>query len=53
MRTAWIIPLTILDTSSVFLPLYRPSNLALVREEFVIRALSGAAMCPQDLHAKR
>ena len=45
--------LTILDTSFVFLPLYRPSNLALVREEFVIGAPSGAAMCPQDVHVRR
>jgi peptide/nickel transport system substrate-binding protein len=45
--------LTMLDSSFVFLPLVRPSNLALVREEYVIESHPTAVIRPQDVHPRR
>jgi len=45
--------LTVLDESFVFLPLLRPSNLALVREEFAVESHVCAVMRPQDVHPRR
>lgn len=45
--------LTMLDSSFVFLPLLRPSNLALVREEYFIESHPIAVIRPQDVHPRR
>jgi peptide/nickel transport system substrate-binding protein len=42
-----------LDSSSVLLPLLRPSNLALVRDEYVIESHPTAVVRPQDVHPRR
>jgi len=45
--------LATLDSSFVFLPLIRPSNLSLVKEEFVIDSHPCALVRPQDVLIKR
>jgi len=45
--------LTMLDASFVFLPLLRPSNLALVKNEFVVESHPYAVVRPQDVHPTR
>ena len=45
--------LTMLDASFVYLPLLRPANLALVKDEFVIESHPIAVVRPQDVHVRR
>jgi peptide/nickel transport system substrate-binding protein len=45
--------LTTLDSSFVFLPLLRPSNLALVKEDYVVESVPCAVVRPQDVHPRR
>jgi peptide/nickel transport system substrate-binding protein len=44
--------LTTLDEGFVFLPLFRPSNLALVRDKFVVDSQPCAVLRPQDVHPR-
>lgn len=45
--------LTTLDSSFVFLPLLRPSNLALVNEDYVIDSVPCVVVRPQDVHPRQ
>jgi ABC-type transport system substrate-binding protein len=45
--------LTVLDANSVFLPLVRPSTLALVKDEFVVDPGPCAVLRPQDVHLRK
>ncbi len=45
--------LTMLDASFVFLPLFRPSNLALVKDTYVVNSQPCAVLRPQDVYLRQ